>query len=418
MSYFFLISFHLFLFQNIISNYIFKFRFFDEIYFFVIFFMFFVIITMRPERKRYLSSEERRLIKYIPILIIIGLIPNIIYKYQLNKIAIMKDILCICKFMLCYFMSLVVGNNLDKDKLLKKISGYSRVYVSVIFLFSIINIFKDIGMSFGYRYGIRSYKFLYNHPTYLVFSLVVLITVLIAEGNKRNNLYIFLGLISLFLTFRSKAIVYIFICIFVCFKVKKITKIKVSYIIGFAIVGIVLTYGKILEYISWGTKAARTALYSIGIDIFCDNFPFGSGFGTFASSLSGKYYSNIYYVYELNNVWGMTPKNYSYIADTFWPYIYGQFGFFGLIIFLYILYKIFKSIYSRCQYSPSQFKAMILIICYILISSTSEAIFIDYTGEFAFFVLSSFVGNNVRNMDTTVERSELDDKCYCSSLQC
>ena len=313
----------------------------------------------------------------------------------------------------------MISSKLNKELLLKKISKCARIYVLMIFIFGIMNLFINVGMSSEKRYGIRSYKFLYSHPTYLVFYLVVLISILISEQKKRNNKFIIMSLISLIFTCRSKAIVFVFIYFFMNYVLKYKVKIKLSYVISISLIGLLLTYHKILEYFMLGYKAARPALYLTGIQILKNNFPFGSGFGTFASSLSGKYYSDIYNIYHLSNIWGMTRENYSYIADTFWPYIYGQFGFVGLIIFLCILFRIFISIYSRYKNSLNKFKAMILLVIYIIISSTSEAIFIDITGQFAFIVLAVFLGDNnliscKKNNDKEIKNSY--GECYSTSI--
>ena len=397
MDYFFIISFHLFLLQNIINKYINQFKLFDEAYFIIICIMFFIIIMLRPKRIGYISKQERKIIKWIPIFFIVGIFANVKYRYQLQNIAIIKDMLAISKFIICYLFILIIGARIDKEILLKKIAKQSRVYILIIFAFGIVNLVFDIGMGHGNRYGIRAYKFLYDHPTYLVCSIVVLISVLIAEGTKNNNKYIMMSLIILLLTCRSKAIVYVFIYFFMSYILKHKVKIKLSHILCIAVIGLILTYSKIMEYVSYGYKAARPALYLTGFTIFKENFPFGSGFGTFASYLSGKYYSDVYYHYNLYTVLGMTKDNYSYIGDTFWPYIYGQFGCIGLIIFLYILFSLVLSAYRRYSYSLNKFKSMILLLIYVLIASTSEAIFTDSTGQFAFMVFSVFLGSNNLN---------------------
>ena len=91
-----------------------------------------------------------------------------------------------------------------------------------------------------------------------------------------------------------------------------------------------LAKDKVAYYFSYGLTAARPALYLVGLRIVRDFFPIGSGFGTFASSLSGEYYSSLYGNYGISGVMGLTQTDYSYMADVFWPYIYGQLGVLGL----------------------------------------------------------------------------------------
>ena len=64
---------------------------------------------------------------------------------------------------------------------------------------------------------------------------------------------------------------------------------------------------------------ARFVLYTTSIKILIDYFPFGSGFGSFATYASGLYYSHIYNQYGIENVWGISKNFYSFIADTYYP---------------------------------------------------------------------------------------------------
>ena len=84
-------------------------------------------------------------------------------------------------------------------------------------------------------------------------------------------------------------------------------------------------------------------LTSVSIKIANNNFPFGSGFASFASSMSNTYYSPLYYTYDLNEVWGLGGGNYyAYISDTFWPTVVGQFGWFGLLVVFMMFVQLIK----------------------------------------------------------------------------
>ena len=121
------------------------------------------------------------------------------------------------------------------------------------------------------------------------------------------------------------------------------------------------------------------ALYVVGIRILKDFFPLGSGFGTFASHLSGKYYSNLYEQYGIANVWGMRKDQYMFISDVYWPYIYGQFGIFGLLIYVKLVFTAFiRQFHSGI--SDNSRIAVAAVWIYALIATTSEAYFTNGTG--------------------------------------
>ncbi|MCX0356108.1 hypothetical protein LI064_16480, partial [Clostridium perfringens] len=266
-------------------------------------------------------------------------------------------------------------------------------YISVIFIFCILNLFFNIGMDHGKRLGIKVFTFLYPHPTYLVFSIVIMLTILIASNKKNKNIYIFLGMLILLSTFRSKALIFVLAYILINIYYQYTEKFKLKYFIIIGIVGVILTWGKVEDYFIHGLYAARPALYIIAVKIMIDYFPFGTGFCSFGSSLSGKYYSSVYYKYQISNVAGLQVNNYAYMADSFWPYVLGQFGLSGLITYVIMLIELYKSLKTRYYGMRSKLKAIDILIFYLLFASTAEAIFIDVTGQFAFIILAVFLGD-------------------------
>ncbi len=107
---------------------------------------------------------------------------------------------------------------------------------------------------------------------------------------------------------------------------------------GLLIVGVYSIEGNVIaRQISMYTSSetsARGQLYSVGERIASDNFPFGAGFGRFASYPSRIYYSPLYYKYELSSIYGLSQKFPNYIDDTSWPSVIGETGYVGFIIFL------------------------------------------------------------------------------------
>ena len=120
------------------------------------------------------------------IVICVGVLSNIIFDIQKSKIAIMKDILAISKFFIIYICCCLYPNKRLSRNQNELICKFSKVYIITLFIFGIINQFFDIGMDSGYRSVVKVFMFLYSHSTYMVGAVVVICTILIADGMEKN----------------------------------------------------------------------------------------------------------------------------------------------------------------------------------------------------------------------------------------
>jgi multisubunit Na+/H+ antiporter MnhB subunit len=130
---------------------------------------------------------------------------------------------------------------------------------------------------------------------------------------------------------------------------------------------------------------ARPALYMTASDIFQDYFPFGCGFGSFATNASAVYYSSIYEEYGIDKFYGLSEDFPDFIADTYYP-VLAQFGIVGVGLFIWF----FVYIYRKMKQIPAEntnLRILVLIgIFFFLIESTSDSTFTHNRG-FMFFVL-------------------------------
>lgn len=76
---------------------------------------------------------------------------------------------------------------------------------------------------------------------------------------------------------------------------------------------------------------ARPMTYKTSLKILWDYLPFGSGMGTFACNGAWKYYSPLYYKYNLNGIWGLDEGG-GFICDAYYPTL-AQFGIVGVFFF-------------------------------------------------------------------------------------
>lgn len=330
------------------------------------------------------------------LLFILGIVSTLIFKVQDNITVIIKDIILFSKFILCYVMGKLLWPRLNRDKILKNIIKIAKISTIIIFICGFISLFINIGMGSEIRYGLRAYQFLFSHYTFLVFAQIILLATITCE-EKNNNLYIFMSLIILLLTLRSKAIAFIIIYLFFNIMNKYRKNIKWWHI---GIAGILILWmlsNKILDYLSWGDYNLRTGLHLKSFQIAKDYFPLGAGFGTYGSNISYEYLSPLYAKYGLMSYQGFNQGFVSagaVISDVFWPYIIGQWGILGTIIYILILWWIFMSFRTELKETNSKkYLACIYIFIYMLLASTTEAVYTNESGVWTAILLSIYFNN-------------------------
>lgn len=342
-----------------------------------------LLVIKLPHAK--VHSNYLKIVLWFLGVLLVGLFSTFIYLVQDNPIAILKDLLAISKFFIVYVYSAIFLQN-KNSIILRHINIFSKIYIPVLLLFGILNQFFNIGMDSGYRGSIKTFAFLYSQPTFMVASVVILCSLLIAQGVKKNIFPLICAFIVLLLSMRSKAFIYMAGVIIIFTLLHKRNRLSVQtskikkrlYVSGIvlAIVAYLIASVKISSYLTWGMTAARPALYLVSFEILKDFFPFGSGFGTFASSISGQYYSPLYFKYGINMVSGLQQSDgFTYISDTYWPYIVAQFGLFGTIMYMIALLYVFKDILRMYRSNVNTLIAAVSLFAYVIAGSFVESMF-------------------------------------------
>lgn len=131
--------------------------------------------------------------------------------------------------------------------------------------------------------------------------------------------------------------------------------------------------------------AARSALYIQALHIANDFFPFGSGPGTYGSIPVVMRYNQLYYDYNLNNIWGLSPtKTPNFIMDTHWSSVLGELGYVGMI--MYIVLMVYPVLIYH-KYRSKHFvenKNFSFLFYTVFISMIIESIALPLPQKFAF----------------------------------
>lgn len=191
-------------------------------------------------------------------------------------------------------------------------------------------------------------------------------------------------------TFRTKAIIavfafYVLYIYFVKLRFKSLIPIGIISIGGASYLGYNSLYGYYIEL----EESARKFLTLDSIKIAKEYFPFGSGFGSFASNISAQYYSKLYVKlgYYLRNDLAIGEKRRSFLSDTFWPIVVAQTGWIGTIAFVMALLSMISYIIQTRKNDVYYFWVAISIIAHDIISSFAAPAFFYPTAIAPFLFL-------------------------------
>lgn len=344
-------------------------------------------------------NEKFQIFILIVLISAIGFISNIVYGYMNSYSVIARDFLQTFKFFITFLSATYLFTNNKNTKLKRSLIKISKIIITVFFTFGVLSVFLDLGMGDSVRYGIKCYKFLYTHYTYLVFNIVLLISVIMCE-NEKNVIYYIMSFSTLLLTWRTKAFIFIAVVLLVNLifylqrnreKIRFENFIKLRYIIPAVLVVTILVRTKVLEYMSWGVEnSIRVGMHFIGARMSLAHFPLGTGFGTYGTNISYSNYSPLYSstIYGTMNYKHLLDYGYATISDVYWPSIYVQFGIIGCILFIIALICVIKSIFKNDSCDVRIKKAALCIVFYMILASISEATFSNESGVFAPIVMA------------------------------
>lgn len=326
------------------------------------------------------------------------------YGYMPSVSVIGRDIIGTFKFFIIYLVGIriIVKNNIRLNS--KKIISTAKIIITVIFVFGIVNLLVNTGIADEVRYGLRSYKFIYSHYTYLVYNEVLLYSILATE-DKRNAVFKIMSLLSIAATFRTKGFITIaFILAYYLLNFAKKKRIsfkdifKPVYIAPIGIVCFFISKSKIQQYLSWGaSQSIRVGVHSVGLKIANDHFPFGTGFGTFGTNISYKNQSQLYNIYNSLNYSHLMNYGYATMSDVYWPSIYVQFGYIGMIVYVILIIQICKDLLNNAMLNNRCKFSILLILFYMVSASLSEATFSNESGAFSAVVILIIVAISRKN---------------------
>ncbi|KFI86550.1 oligosaccharide repeat unit polymerase Wzy [Bifidobacterium pullorum subsp. saeculare DSM 6531 = LMG 14934] len=362
--------------QNPLSQFVPNLELYDELLFFVICG---VALGKVVTDKVSIRTKDFNIVICVIAITLIGIFGNVLSQYQNSITAIAKDIMAFAKFPLVFIAANYIFKKSNTHNAVIICNIICKIFISICFVFAAFNTIHPVEMlSHDFRHGIWSFKFIYTHPTFLVYALVMCFVILSTISTKLD-MYKLMCLVLLALTMRDKAFGFIGLVLFARLIGIKSKKRFLPFLFLAGIVVLCIAWPKIGEYLSY-SNSPRQAMYSASFDIAKTFFPAGSGFATIASSISGEYYSNVYYAYHMSDMSGLTPQRYTAAGDAGFAYYLGEFGFIGFVLFLIILLLYFRiSIQQTPINAPARF-SFFLLFGYVIIALTVETVLTNATG--------------------------------------
>lgn len=335
--------------------------------------------------------HERRAIVCLTLICVLGFLGNVAYGCQSNLFAIAVDLFTCVKIFVSYLSARIVLRG--RESCLRAFQLIGKAFLAAALIGLALHIAGIVQMGSGrVMFGIPCYQFVFSHPTNLVAYCVGFIALMFVDS-RPNRFWILTACVLLLASQRAKAIAFAFVVMFFLFYgIAKRDDRKPSKLIflflGFGAAFLAMDQ---IQLYFFDAASARALLMQDGLDIALRFFPLGSGFATFATYMSGAYYSPLYFEYGLNTVWGLWPTNPCFVSDSFWPAVIAQFGILGLIALVVLLVELFKSISRDAKKGNVRFAAYGMVPLYLLILSTADASFFNFYGPFYALVIASIV---------------------------
>lgn len=206
---------------------------------------------------------------------------------------------------------------------------------------------------------------------------------LLTEDTKRNR-YIALALVltGMFapkFKFMGEVVCFIAFIFFVKKKLNFQSTKTILFACILVIVVLTVTWTRFDAYYVSGLsndQLARPMTYKTSLVILGDYFPFGPGMGTFACNGAWKYYSPLYYEYNLNQVWGLGEGG-GFICDAYYPTL-AQFGIVGVFFFCWF-WKRRLVAFNRIV-DMRYYRVAMLTFCCLVIEQTADSSWLSGKG--------------------------------------
>lgn len=336
---------------------------------------------------RKVKGESNKILYYILLFYFLGIVSSLFSNNISSFAGACIDAFSFLKWPLTFiFISYYLSNKVKKA-VVDIMAFIGGIMLMVTCACAVINFAADINMTFDVRWGIRSFKFIFNNPAALnETNLIYFCCIARVAGEKKRTIFFVLFAVCTVFTMRSTGLGVIAIYILIAATLKFVRYLKPWHFILPTLAALITAWSQIQNYLL--STHIRSIMYVNGFRLALERFPLGEGFATFGSDQAYKLNSPIYVRLGFNMA-----SFYNYRNDNFWPMILGQSGFFGMILYMMLLLYILKIILGSRH---DKRIIMLMSICWIemFISSIGNAI---YTGVGSVLIFGTIAFLNYRD---------------------
>lgn len=264
----------------------------------------------------------------------------------------------------------------------------------------------------------------YSHPSKFYSALVLIgFTYLFCSEYSLKSLVVYFLIISLgLITLKGKMYGFFFASVALVVFLKKGMEIRFTLknilLFSCLFVGVCWAAYAKLSFYFLGTSdsldsLARPLLYLTSLSVYQDYFPFGSGLASFGTHASRVTYSELYYKYDLDLVWGLSPDMSDFAADTFFPSL-AQYGVIGTILFiLFWINIVIKLNRQKTKFKNEKAYLLgILLLVFLAIELVADAALTNNRGFVVMVLLALVLNENKEDKEDESEQKKDLIKTY------
>lgn len=336
---------------------------------------------------RKLTRIEKKVLIAYALFLLLGLISSIARPIQ-PPFLVLSDMLVCMKTGIFYFYTRTLLNlEFNSELLIEKISRIIKPLILLTFILAIHDIFfTPFFIQADYRYFMNALQLYFGHPSVLAAFSITCAAILMAnlalkpKKSAKIKVFVWISLLLAAFTLRGKAIAAVIAIVVIYISLFVFKRYAIYFgLLGGTLAAIVAGWSQFSFY--FGAVAQRrddfirAKLLRDSITLANRFFPLGTGYGTFGSNIAAENYSPFYTALGYSGISGGSKEENFALSDSFWPIVIAQFGWIGLLLFIYCLVGIVRKVMELYKINRYLFWAGISIVIYEVIASTAESAF-------------------------------------------
>lgn len=372
-------------FSNILKMKVSFMAYWDEllVVFFAVIYLTVIILLFFYQGKVGISQNHVFLLLWLLVFSLWSYLPNLGILGQATAAMQLFSLFGMSKMMLFYFFAQrsILAEDLTKMPLVIVVVGH--LYPIGCLLVYGANFFIKLLTPFDRRLGITSYSFGYEHPAQFSLAIIMLTTLvgyIFYLENKPQPIGLFvLNFTLVLIAGRTTSIAFFLVMLMMLTVRPYLKRFPLWFYVSTFASALFFARERLIQQLLGDTTEARGVLLRTSLKIANTYLPLGSGLGRFGSEASRMQYSQLYYDYQISNIWGMSPERPRFITDSYWAMILGETGWGGVGLIVVLVILIVSDLYQQIS-GPNKGKEstyILLPLAYALVTSPVDTVLVS-----------------------------------------